>query len=410
MRPPIQTRASQPLTFRLTRHAAEALRTETVGGSIMLLAAVVALVWANSGWSAGYRSFQDAAFGPSGFHLHLTASEWAADGLLALFFFIAGMEVKREFVVGELSSPRKAALPVIAALCGMVVPAAVFLIVSAGTPGAHRGWAIPMATDIAFALAVLAVVGSAFPPALRIFLLTLAVVDDLGAIVVIAAVYTASLAIIPLLAAIGCLAVYAWLQRRRVGAWWLYVPLAFATWGFVHASGIHATVAGVALGLLTRVRPDEGELDSPADRLDHVLRPLSAGVAVPLFALLAAGVPFGAHALGSVFSNRIALGIVSGLVVGKLIGVLGGSYLAVRLGLARLSDDLAWRDMACLAVLTGVGFTVSLLICDLAYAGTKVDATAKAAVLLASLISSIVAAVLLRRRGRVHRHARSVAG
>jgi NhaA family Na+:H+ antiporter len=408
--PHTQVRAAQPLTFRLTRHIAEALRTETVGGSIMLLAAVVALVWANSGWAGGYRTFQGATFGPSVLHLHLSAAAWAADGLLALFFFIAGMEVKREFVTGELSSPRKAALPVIAALSGMVVPAAAFLIVSAGTPGAHRGWAIPMATDIAFALAVLAVVGSAFPPALRIFLLTLAVVDDLGAIVVIAAVYTATLAIVPLVAAVGCLAMYAWLQHRRVRAWWLYVPLALATWGFVHASGIHATVAGVALGLLTRVRLDEGEADSPADRLDHMLRPLSAGVAVPLFALLAAGVPFGADALGSVFTDRIGLGIVVGLVVGKLVGVLGGSYLAVRLGLARLSDELAWRDMACLAILTGVGFTVSLLICDLAYAGMPVDGTAKAAVLLASLIASFLAAVLLRRRGRVHRNARFVAG
>jgi NhaA family Na+:H+ antiporter len=262
-----------------------------------------------------------------------------------------------------------------------------------------------MATDIAFALAVLAVAGSAFPPALRIFLLTLAVVDDLGAIVVIAVVYTSSLELAPLAAAVACLAAYAFLQWRRVHAWWLYVPIALATWGFVHASGIHATVAGVALGLLTRVRVDPGQELAPADRLDHYLRPVSAGFAVPIFALLAAGVPFGAEAIHDVLTDRIGLGIVVGLVVGKFVGVLGGSYLSTRFGLARLSDDLGWRDMTCVAVLTGVGFTVSLLICELAYPGTHIEETAKAAVLIASLLASVIAVLMLRKRSKVHRDA-----
>ncbi len=390
------------LSFRLTRHVAEALRTETVGGALMLGAAAVALIWANSPFSHGYHSFQNAAFGPAALHLHLTAEQWASDGLLAIFFFVAGLEVKREFTIGELNSPRKAALPVIAAVAGMAVPAVIFLLVSVGVPGAHRGWAVPVATDIAFALAVLAVAAPRLPPSLRIFLLTLAVVDDLGAIAIIAIFYTETVSLLPLSAAIILLAGYAWLQHRRVHAWWLYLPLAAACWGFMHASGIHATVAGVALGLLTRVRPDPGETDTPADRLDHQVRPISAGVAVPVFALLAAGVPIGAHALHEVATDRIALGVIAGLVLGKFIGVFGGAYLAVKLGLARLADDLHWRDIVAVAALAGVGFTVSLLIADLAYPASERGETVKAAVLVASALASVIAAVLLRGSSRAH--------
>lgn len=378
------------------RHLAEALRTETVGGTIMLAATVTALVWANSPWASSYTALTSTTVGPAAVHLDLTLHQWAADGLLAIFFAIAGLEVKREFVVGDLRHPATAALPIIAAVAGMAVPAVVYLAVSAGTPGAGDGWAIPMATDIAFALAVLAVTGSRLPVALRVFLLTLAVVDDLGAIAVIAVFYTEDLNPLPLLGAAVLLAAYGALQHLRVTAWVAYVPIAVVAWALVHESGVHATVAGVAVGLLTRVRTAPGEDESPADRLEHRLRPVSAGFAVPVFALMAAGVPLSAGTLADLTADRVALGVVAGLVVGKAVGVLGGAWLSVRLGLARLGDGLHWGHLTAVSLLCGVGFTVSLLIGELAYAGAERVMLVKAAVLLASVVASILAAVVLR--------------
>ncbi|MQA79557.1 MAG: Na+/H+ antiporter NhaA [Streptosporangiales bacterium] len=387
------------------RHLAEALRTETVGGTIMLVATVTALVWANSPWAASYAALTSATVGPSAVHLDLTLHQWAADGLLAIFFAVAGLEVKRELVVGELRHPASAALPVISAVAGMAVPALVFLAVSAGTPGAGEGWAIPMATDIAFALAVLAVTGSRLPVALRVFLLTLAVVDDLGAIAVIAVFYTEQLNLVPLLGAAVLLAAYGLLQRYRVTAWFVYVPIAVVAWALVHESGVHATVAGVAVGLLTRVRVDPGEAESPADRLEHRLRPVSAGFAVPAFALLAAGVPLSAGMFADLAADRVALGVVAGLLVGKIVGVLGGAWLSVRLGLARLGADLNWGHLAAVSLLAGIGFTVSLLIGELAYGGTERIDLVKASVLLASFAASVLAAILLRVLTRRQRRA-----
>lgn len=381
---------------------AEELRTETVGGTIMLGATVVALVWANSPWSAGYTAVTSAAFGPEALHLHLTAQAWAADGLLAIFFAVAGLEVKRELVEGELRHPSRAALPVIAAIVGMIVPAAVFLAVSAGTPGASSGWAIPMATDIAFALAVLAVTGSRLPESLRVFLLTLAVVDDLGAIAVIAVFYSGELHPLPLLGAVVLLAGYGLLQRFRLGSAWVYVPLAVVAWGLVHASGVHATVAGIAIGLLTRVRTDGTAERTPADRLEHWLRPVSAGVAVPLFALLSAGVPLTAQAFGHLVVDRVALGVIAGLVLGKVVGVVGGAWLSVRLGLARLGPDLRWAHLVAVGILAGIGFTVSLLVGELAYGSGERAELVKTAILVASTIASIAAAILLHVLGRQH--------
>ena len=251
----------------------------------------MALVWANSPWGDSYADLAThvVAFGP--LNLDLTLQQWAADGLLAVFFFIAGVELKHELVLGTLSKPSRAAVPVAAAVGGMVVPAAIYLAVnvssSSGSPG---GWGIPMATDIAFALAVLAIAGRSLPVALRAFLLTLAVVDDLGAILVIALFYSKGFSLGWFLAAVAACAAYWLLQRARVRSPLVYVPLALATWFFVHDSGIHATVAGVALGLLTRVKPDPGEAAAPTDRMEHLLRPLSAGVCVPLFAFFSAGV------------------------------------------------------------------------------------------------------------------------
>ena len=292
----------------------------------------------------------------------------------------------------------------VAALCGMVVPALVYVVVAWQDPSALRGAAVPVATDIAFALAVLAVIGSALPTALRAFLLTLAIVDDIGAILVIAVGYTSSIRLGSLAAAAAGLGVWAWLQHRRVHNGWLLVSLAVVVWGLVHDSGVHATIAGVALGLLTRVRPDPDEAHSPAERLEHRVRPLSAGFAVPVFALLSAGVPFGPGSLAEAFRDPAAVAVVAGLVVGKFVGVLGGTWLTARLTRAELSPDLGWADIAAVAFLAGIGFTVSLLIGDLAFAGdAERSGSVKTAVLVGSVLCAALASVLLRMRQRHYR-------
>ncbi len=382
----------------------EALRQETVGGALLLSAALVGMLWANSPWADAYATVKGLTFGPAALHLDLTVEQWAADGLLAIFFFIAGLELKRELVCGTLRKPSAAALPIVAALSGMALPALVFLAVAHGDSSAVRGWAVPMATDIAFALAVLAVVGSRLPPSLRAFLLTLAIVDDMGAITIIAVFYTDRLALGSLAAAVALAVLYAVLQRRRVRSPWVYVPLALALWTLVHASGVHATVAGVVLGLLTRVRPDDDEQQSPAERLEHRLRPLSAGFAVPVFALFAAGVSLSGDAMSGLSADVAAVGVVAGLVLGKFVGVLGGTWLTARLTRAELSPELRWADIAAVATLSGIGFTVSLLIAELAFGDDPGRlGHVKLAVLIASLTASALAAVQLRRRNRFHR-------
>ncbi|MEV4599333.1 Na+/H+ antiporter NhaA [Amycolatopsis sp. NPDC049253] len=377
------------------------LRTETTGGIILLAATAVALIWANSPAGDVYRAVRDFHVGPEFLHLNLSIGDWAKDGLLALFFFVAGLELKRELVVGELSRVKQAVLPVIAAVGGMVVPALIALAVAWGTPGIDRAWAIPVATDIAFALGVLALTASNLPSSARVFLLSLAVVDDLGAILVIAIVFTTGFDLVAAAVAVVALALYWFLQHKRVRTAWLYVPLAVVTWVAVHSTGIHATIAGVALGLLTRVKPDEGEDEAPAVRLEHRLQPWSAAVAVPVFALFAAGISVSGHALGQVFTTALPLAVLLGLVVGKFVGILGASVLAVKLGVAEKPTGTGWRDLAALALLGGVGFTVSLLIADLALDEPETE-LAKAAVLIASAIASLASAALLVRRSRAH--------
>ena len=377
----------------------DVLRQETTGGVLLLMAAVLGIVAANSGFAEAYESLAAFKVGPAALDLHISIEYWASDGLLAIFFFIAGLELKRELLVGSLSDRREAVLPVAAALCGMVVPAVVFLAIAWGSPGATAGWAIPMATDIAFALAVLAVVGRALPPALRAFLLTLAVVDDMGAILVIALFYTTSIALAPLAGAVVGLILYAYLQHRRVRSSFIYAPLAFSVWTLVHASGVHATIAGVALGLLTRVRPDADEDHSPAERVEHRLRPMSAAIAVPIFAFFATGVVLSVDAFKALADDRVAWGIVLGLVVGKFVGVFGGTWLVARLTRAQLSEDLAWRDIAAVGLLAGIGFTVSLLITELAFEEDAVRRDlATTAVLVGSLLAALLASVVLRGR------------
>jgi NhaA family Na+:H+ antiporter len=263
------------------------LRKETVGGALLLVATVFALVWANI-WTESYFHLLDVEVGPAALHLDLTLATWAADGLLAIFFFVAGLELKREFVAGDLRDPKRAVVPVAAAVGGMIVPALIYLAIAGGT--GPKGWAIPTATDIAFALAVLAVISTHLPTALRTFLLTLAVVDDLLAITVIALFYSKDLYLQWFLLALVPLALFALLVQRGISHWYLLLPLAFATWALVHASGIHATVAGVLLGFMVPVRPlrsKSGKKPAPdqpgtAEHFEHLIRPVSAGFAVPV--------------------------------------------------------------------------------------------------------------------------------
>ncbi|GAA1853670.1 Na+/H+ antiporter NhaA [Asanoa iriomotensis] len=389
------------------RRIADILRTETAGGVLLLVAAVTALVWANSPWSEGYRSLSAVELGPASWHLDLTLAQWAADGLLAIFFFVAGLELKREFVAGDLRDPRRAALPVAAAVGGVAVPAAIYVAVNvAGGTGAPVGWAVPTATDIAFALAVLGLISTHLPAALRTFLLTLAVVDDLIAITIIAIFYTSALAWGPLLLALVPLAGFALLVQRRVRSWWLLLPLAAAAWILVHASGVHATVAGVLLAFTVPViRRSPGDGPGLAEHFEHRWRPLSAGLAVPLFAFFAAGVSLsGAGGLAGSLRDPVAVGVVLGLVVGKVVGITSSTWLVQRFTRAELADGLSWWDVAGLAMLGGVGFTVSLLIGELAFgAGTPRDDHAKVGVLVGSLIAAVLASVVLRARNRHYR-------
>ena len=395
-------------TWQETRRIAEVLRKETVGGALLLLATVLALVWANSPWTAAYVSLRELEVGPAALHLQLSLGTWAADGLLAIFFFVAGLELKREFVAGDLRDPRRAALPVAAAIGGMAVPALLYVLVNRG--GALRGWAIPTATDIAFALAVLAVVSSHLPAALRTFLLTLAVVDDLFAITIIALFFTTAVAVTPLLLAVLPLAAFTALVQRRVRSWWLLLPLAATAWALVHASGVHATVAGVLLGFAVPVIRSEqagGPEAGPglAEHFEHRFRPLSAGLAVPIFAFFSAGVAVGGlPGLGAALRDRVAVGIVLGLVLGKAVGVSVATFLVARFTRADLDENLSPVDVLGLSLLAGIGFTVSLLIGELAFgAGTPRDEHVKIAVLTGSVAAAVLASAVLRARNRTYR-------
>ncbi len=411
-------RSSWPEATRI----ASLLRRETVGGALLLVATVVALAWANSPWVDAYIGLRDFTVGPQALHLDLSLGTWAADGLLAIFFFVAGLELKREFVAGDLRDPRRAALPVVAAVGGMAVPAVLFVLINLGSgPGVLQGWAIPTATDIAFALAVLAVVSTHLPGGLRTFLLTLAVVDDLLAITIIAIFYTRDLHLPFLLLAPVPLAVFGFLVQKRVrssGWWagrtagWLLVPLAVVTWVLMHESGVHATVAGVRLAftvpVVRRAADSHGGPDAGpglAEHLEHRIRPISAGFAVPVFAFFAAGVTIGGFSgLVDSLSDPVAIGIVVGLVAGKTIGITLATWLVSRFTRAQLDESLGWPDVIGLAMLAGIGFTVSLLIGALAYGeGTPREDHVKVGVLVGTLTAALLASVLLRLRDRRYR-------
>lgn len=398
--------------LREARVVSRALRTETVGGALLLAAAIIALGWANSPWHESYVALREHRLTVPGVGLSLSLGKWAADGLLAIFFFVAGLELKREFVAGDLADRSKAAVPIVAAVCGAALPAMLYaaaVLTLDGGGDALAGWAIPTATDIAFALAVLAVLGTHLPSALRAFLLTLAVVDDLIAITIIAVFYSGQLHAQSLGLALLPIAAFAVLVRRGSHPLLraLLVALALLTWYLVHESGVHATVAGIVLGLLVPAHVTDPEHESVAERIEHAVRPVSAGLAVPLFAFCAAGVRVvdsGIEQLGQLLTDPVLVGIVLGLVVGKAIGVSGGTWLVARFTRAELDEGLAWSDIVGVAILSGLGFTVSLLIGELAYgAGTARDDTVKVGVLLGSLLAAGLAALVLRRRNAHYR-------
>jgi NhaA family Na+:H+ antiporter len=388
-----------------TSRTAEILRAETTGGVLLIIAAIIAVGLANSPLQETYEAVRDYRIGPHALHLDLTIGAWAADGLLAIFFFVVGLELKREFVSGDLRDPRRASLPIVAAIGGMVVPALVYLIVNLIGNGSLAGWATPVATDIAFAVAILAVISTHLPAGLRTFLLTLAVVDDLLGIIIIAVFFTSELHIGYLLLAFVPIGLFALLVQRRIRSPWLLLPLAAVAWALVHASGVHATVAGVLLGFTVPVIARDPEAKHGlAEHFEHLVRPVSAGIAVPIFAFFAAGVAIGGwDGVTSAMRDPITLGIILGLVVGKTIGIAGSTWLLARFTKASLDDDLAWWDVIGLSMLAGIGFTVSLLIGELAFhADPGAHDHMKVGVLFGSILAAALATVVLRARNRAY--------
>jgi NhaA family Na+:H+ antiporter len=411
-----------PVARRLAVPLREFLDTEAAGGLVLLAASAVALLWANSPWSSAYAALwnTELAVEVGRWTLALDLRHWVNDGLMALFFFVVGLEIKRELAVGELRSARTAALPVLAAMGGMVLPALLFVVLNVGGDGG-RGWGIPMATDIAFALGVLALFGSRVPAGLKLLLLSVAIVDDIGAIIVIAAFYSGGLAWVPLGMAVGLLAVIAVLHRVGVVWWPIHVLLGVGVWLATYASGVHATIAGVALGLLMPTRPlvrhlsvslgaGDAELSAPvvrwvrqhvqemisaAERLAHTLHPWTSFAVVPLFALANAGVPLSRASLAAAVGSSVTLGVAVGLVVGKLVGISGAAWLAMRLGIGALPEGVSGRQVRAVAAVAGVGFTVSLFIASLAYPAPGLQDQARVGILAGSLVAAAVGALLL---------------
>ena len=409
------------------------LHTESSGGVVLLVAAAIALIWANSPFAHSYTALWETelAIDIGGTVRSMDLRHFVNEALMALFFFVVGLEIKRELVTGELRTWQRAALPAVAAVGGMIVPALLYLAVNAGSAGA-RGWGVPMATDIAFAVGVLALLGSRVPPNLKIFLLTLAIVDDIGAILVIALVYSGDVNFIALAVVAGLILAMAALRAFRVDWMPTFVVLGILVWVFVYESGLHATIAGVVLGLLAPARPlapadmarqwaadlrDEptvGELQamttvanasvSVAERLQHALHPVTSFLIIPLFALANAGVTLEAGSLAAPGAGQVFAGVVAGLVLGKLLGISVFAWAAVRLGIGSLPIDLTARHVAGAAAVAGIGFTVSLFVAGLAYPDPGLEAAAKVGILVASAVASLAGFLILRRAPNVTRN------
>ena len=387
----------QTPSLREQRWVTRFLARETVGGSLLLIAVVAALISANSGLRDGYRSFLDFHFGVSA--LNLSVAEWASEGLLAIFFLVAGLELRREFTSGSLQTLRTALLPISAAGIGMLVPALIF--VALAGPEHRSAWAIPTATDLAFCLTLLAVAGRGIPSPLRAFLLTLAIADDLGAIIIIAFFYSASIAWVALLTAIAAVALYGILQHFQKCPAWIGVPLAVIAWYAMYRSGIHATVAGVAIGLLTNPHAI-GEQRSNVESAESFFQPLSVGFALPLFAFTAIGISFSLDSLSSLPSDSLSRAIVIARVVGKPIGIVGGAWLIARYTKAELNSEISWWDITAVGILAGIGFSVALLVSQISLPSSSYNSAASA-LLFGAILSSLLATLALIVRGRHHR-------
>ncbi len=393
---------------------------------MLLVAAVIALVWANSPWSASYLTVWSTELTVQLGRFAVTEDlhHWVNDGLMAVFFFVVGLEIKRELVLGELRDPRAAAVPALAALGGMLVPAGLYLAVNAGGIGTE-GWGIPMATDIAFAVGIMALLGERVPVALKLFLLTLAIVDDIGAILVIAVFYSDGIEWTAL--GTAALDLVVMMAIWRAGLRWmpLFVVAGIIVWLAMLASGVHATIAGVLLGLLTPARPvapavvarewAEDLSDDPtpeelaemtrlakdsvsvAERLQHLLHPWTSFVIVPLFALANAGVVISSGAFDAPGASSVAVGVAVGLVLGKVVGISGATWLAVRFGIGRLPRDATWAQVVGVSMVAGIGFTVSLFITELAFDADDLVSAAKLSVLLASTVAAAIGALTLVR-------------
>lgn len=411
---PLFGHGSYPEALRL----GNILRKETVGGALLVAGALIALIWANSPAAETYFALRDIRWGYEPWHLELSLGAWAADGLLAVFFFLVGLELKREIVAGDLRQLSKAIVPVAAAVGGVIIPALIYAMINWSNPETISGWAIPTATDIAFAVAVLAVIGSHLPTPLRIFLLTLAVVDDLLAITIIAVFYTSEINTTALALTLIPLALYAFLAQRYrrffglkpAAAWLILLPLGFIVWALLHASGIHATVAGVLLAFTIPVLhgSSQGAAEqSPglAEIFEHRFRPLSAGFAVPIFAFFSAGVAVGGfEGLRAALIDPVSIGIILALVMGKPVGILLATWLTARFTKASLDPELKWVDLLGVGLLAGIGFTVSLLVGELSFGlGTLSNDHAKVAILTASFLAAALASVLLGSRNRQYR-------
>ena len=410
------------------RPMARFLSIEASGGILLMVATIVALVWANSPWSGSYYDFWHTEVNLSIGEVvsldanghSLTLVEFVNDVLMAVFFFVVGLEIKREMVTGELQRPRAAVLPVAAALGGMVVPALIFLAFN-GSGAGSTGWGIPMATDIAFAVGVVSLLGRRVPTSLKVFLLSLAIVDDIGAILVIAIFYTSDLAMNWLYLGLATTVAVVLLTRAKVWYTPFYILLGSVLWYAMFRSGIHTTIAGVAMGLLAPAHPlldravmppielekmDAADLRdakfrlnesvSVASRLENRLHPVTGFVIIPVFALANAGVDISGESLSNALTSGITLGIVFGLVVGKIVGVSLFSLLALRLGLAVLPAGTTRRHIVGISAIAGIGFTVSLFVTGLAFDAVALQDEAKVGILVASIVAAAIGVLILR--------------
>jgi Na+:H+ antiporter, NhaA family len=383
------------------RWLAKALKDETFGGILLLSSAALAMIIANSGFSQGYSDLLSRYLSIDFLDLNMTILHWISDGLLAIFFLVAGLELKHELLHGSLAKPSQALVPVVAALAGIGLPILIYTSMVRGNADAFQGWAIPMATDIAFALAVLAIAGKSLPTELRAFLLTVAVIDDLGAISVIAIFYSNKTDLKMLALTVLLLAIYWLAQKLNIARWYVALPLGLAIWWATYQSGIHATVAGIAIALLTRNKLRSDETKSPAEFAEKYFRPVSVALVIPLFAFASAGVDIRNFGLSQTITSEISVAIIVSLVFGKALGVFGATYLVTRLTKATLNPALRWSDIFAIGLLSGIGFTVSLLIAELSYESTPaLMADAKVGILAASIIASLCAVIALRLRAR----------